>query len=227
VAVAFLDLDRFKLVNDGLGHVVGDELLQGVATRLMETLRTVDTVARFGGDEFTILWDDVRTEEEVLTVVRRLLVDLQRPFPLDHGPVYVTASIGVTLSAGNSASPSSMLRDADTAMYLAKESGRNKVEIFEDNSHAVALKSLQLINELHGALTGNEFRLHYQPIIDLASGDVVAVEALIRWLHPTRGLLSPDQFIPMAEETGLIVPVGAWALRTACDQAARWNAVAA
>jgi diguanylate cyclase (GGDEF)-like protein/PAS domain S-box-containing protein len=226
VAVAFLDLDRFKLVNDGLGHAVGDELLQGVAGRLLETLRTVDTVARFGGDEFTILWDDVSDQEEVLSIVRRLLEDLQRPFALDHGPVFVTASIGVALAAGRSASPTSMLRDADTAMYLAKESGRNQMEIFEANSHTVALKSLQLINELHGALTESEFRLRYQPIIELTTGAVVAVEALIRWEHPTRGLLSPDQFIPMAEETGLIVPVGAWALRAACEQAARWNATA-
>jgi len=226
VAVAFLDLDRFKLVNDGLGHAVGDELLQAVAARLLEALRTVDTVARFGGDEFTILWDDVTDQEEVLAIVRRLLEDLQRPFALDHGPVYATASIGVAMSAGRSASPTSMLRDADTAMYLAKESGRNQVEIFEANSHAVALKSLQLITELHGALTESEFRLRYQPIIDLATSGVVAVEALIRWDHPTRGLLSPDQFIPMAEETGLIVPVGAWALRAACAQAARWNATA-
>ena len=227
VAVAFLDLDRFKLVNDGLGHVVGDELLQSVATRLLETLRSVDTVARFGGDEFTILFDDVRDQEEVMRIVRRLLVDLQRPFPLDHGPVFVTASIGVAVSSGRGASPSSMLRDADTAMYLAKESGRNQLEIFQADSHTVALKSLQLINELHGALTEHEFRLRYQPIIELGTGAVVAVEALIRWEHPVRGLLGPDQFIPMAEETGLIVPVGAWALRTACEQAARWNEAAA
>ncbi|HLI74785.1 MAG TPA: EAL domain-containing protein [Acidimicrobiales bacterium] len=227
VAVAFLDLDRFKLINDGLGHAVGDELLQSVAARLLETLRSVDTVARFGGDEFTILWDDVRDQDEVTTIVRRLLADLQRPFPLDHGPVFVTASIGVALSVESGATPSSMLRDADTAMYLAKESGRNQMEVFESNSHAVALKSFHLLNELHGALTENEFRLCYQPIIELDSGAVVATEALIRWEHPTRGLLGPDQFVPMAEETGLIVPVGGWALRTACQQAAAWNRRAA
>ncbi len=227
VAVAFLDLDRFKLVNDGLGHVVGDELLQSVAARLLETLRSVDTVARFGGDEFTILWDDVRDQDEVTTIVRRLLADLQQPFALDHGPVFVTASIGVALSLERGATPSSMLRDADTAMYLAKESGRNQMEVFESGSHAVALKSFQLLNELHGALTRNEFRLRYQPIIELDGGTVVATEALIRWEHPTRGLLGPDQFVPMAEETGLIVPVGAWALRSACQQAAKWNRRAA
>lgn len=222
VAVAFLDLDRFKLVNDGLGHAAGDDLLRAVAARLQEVIRVQDTVARFGGDEFTILWEEVADQDEALEVARRLLAGLQSPFELDDGPVFVTASIGVVLSGDETTSPSSMLRDADTAMYLAKEGGRGRVEVFDGTSHAVALESLHVINELHNALSEDQLRLHYQAIVDLDSEAVVAVEALLRWQHPVRGLLAPAQFIALAEDCGLIVPIGAWVLHSACHQAAQW-----
>ncbi|HZU78287.1 MAG TPA: EAL domain-containing protein [Acidimicrobiales bacterium] len=225
VAVAFLDLDRFKLVNDALGHASGDDLLQLVATRLTELLREHDTVARFGGDEFTILLEDLDGVEEAVAVAQRILDELQRPLVLDGSPVFVTASIGLALAeAHQDVTATSMLRDADAAMYVAKDAGRGRVEVFDGKSHTVALESLHVINELHSALANGEFRLHYQPIVQLPDGDVVAAEALVRWQHPQRGIVAPDQFIPLAEECGLIVPIGAWVLRTACAQAARWNA---
>jgi len=222
VAVAFLDLDRFKLVNDGLGHSVGDELLRAVAIRLAGALRAGDTVARFGGDEFTILWEGLAEEGEAVAVAERMLEELQQPFELDGTPVYVSASVGVVI-ADAEATPVSMLRDADSAMYLAKGAGRSRVEIFDGTSHALALENLHVINQLHASLATNEFRLHYQPIVDLASDEIVAVEALARWQHPKRGLLGPDQFVPVAEECGLIVPLGAWVLQESCAQVARWN----
>ncbi len=222
VAVSFLDLDRFKLVNDGLGHAAGDDLLQAVAVRLGAAVRSQDTVARFGGDEFTVLCEDLASEDEAVMVARRILEELQRPFELDGSPVFVTASVGVAVADG-AASAASMLRDADTAMYLAKEGGRGRVEVFDGKSHAVALESLHVINQLHSALANGEFRLHYQPIVDLPTGAVAAVEALVRWQHPQRGLVGPDQFIPVAEDCGLIVPLGAWVLRESCRQTAAWN----
>ena len=222
VAVAFLDLDRFKLVNDGLGHSVGDELLKAVAIRLGGALRAGDTVARFGGDEFTVLCEGLADDDEAMVVAERVLEQLQQPFELAGAPVYVSASVGVVI-ADAEATPSSMLRDADSAMYLAKEAGRNRVEIFDGTSHTLALENLHIINELHSALATNEFRLQYQPIVDLSSGEIVAVEALARWQHPERGLLGPDHFVPLAEECGLIVPLGAWVLQESCAQVARWN----
>jgi diguanylate cyclase (GGDEF)-like protein/PAS domain S-box-containing protein len=226
VVVAFLDLDRFKLVNDGLGHAAGDELLQAVARRLVEAVRSEDTVARFGGDEFTILWEGLADDEEPDMAARRVLEVLKLPFELAGSPVYVSASIGVSVTDGT-ATAATLLRDADTAMYLAKEGGRNRVEVFAGRAHAAALESLHVMNELHRALSTGELRLHYQPIVELASGTVTAVEALVRWEHPHRGLLAPEQFIAVAEECGLIVPIGAWVLEEACRQAAAWNARAA
>ena len=225
VAVAFLDLDRFKLVNDGLGHAAGDELLQAVARRLTEAVRNEDTVARFGGDEFTILWEGLADDEDPAMAGRRVMEELTLPFELDGSPVYVTASLGVAVTDGT-ASASVLLRDADTAMYLAKEGGRNRVEIFDGKGHVAALENLHTMNELHHALADGEFRLHYQPIVDMTSGSVTALEALLRWEHPRRGLLGPDEFVRVAEECGFIVPVGAWVLEQACRQAAAWNATA-
>ncbi len=225
VAVAFLDLDHFKLVNDGLGHAIGDDLLQAVAERLSTTVRPEDTVARFGGDEFTILCEGLSNEDEAMAVAGRVLEALQRPFELEGSPVYVSGSIGVTVTDGTPKA-GAVLRDADTAMYLAKEAGRGRVELFDGKGHAAALESLNVINELHHALSGDELRLHYQPIVDLHSGTVVGVEALVRWQHPTRGLLVPEHFIRVAEECGLVVPLGAWVLREACRQAAEWNRLA-
>ena len=222
VAVAFLDLDRFKLVNDGLGHATGDDLLQAVAERIAGAVRAEDTVARFGGDEFTILWEDLDGQEDAVMVARRVLDSLQRPFELAGAPVYVTASIGVVVAEAGS-SPTSMLRDADAAMYRAKDAGRGRVEIFDGRSHAQALEHLRVITTLHEALAGGQFVLHYQPIVDLTDGTTVAMEALVRWQHPERGLLSPAHFVPQAEECGLIVPIGAWVMQEAAVQCARWN----
>jgi diguanylate cyclase (GGDEF)-like protein/PAS domain S-box-containing protein len=226
VAVAFLDVDRFKLVNDGLGHAAGDELLRAVAERLVEAVRDEDTVARFGGDEFTILWETLEDDDEAVAVARRLLDVLRRPFELDGSPVYVTASIGVAVTDGHTPA-ATVLRDADTAMYTAKDAGRSRVEVFEGRAHSVVLENLRVINELHHALAHGEFRVHYQPIVDLVSGEPVGVEALVRWQHPTRGLLEPEQFIGAAEECGLVVPMGAWVLQEACRQVALWNRAAA
>ena len=225
VAVAFLDVDRFKLVNDGLGHAAGDELLRAVAERLAEAVRDEDTVARFGGDEFTILWETLEDDDEAVVVAHRVLDSLKRPFELDGSPVYVTASIGVTVTDGQSPA-ATVLRDADAAMYMAKEAGRSRVEVFDGRAQAVALENLHVINELHHALAAGEFRVHYQPIVDLLTGTVVAVEALVRWQHPKRGLLVPEHFIRAAEECGLVVQMGAWVLEEACRQIALWNRMA-
>ena len=224
VAVAFLDLDRFKLVNDGLGHSAGDELLEAVADRLAHAVRVEDTVARFGGDEFTILWEDLDSEADAMLVARRVLEALERSFELAGAPVYVTASIGVAVAESGS-TPVSMLRNADTAMYLAKEAGRGRVEIFDGCSHTQALENLHVINTLHSALAANEFRLYYQPIVDLTGGSTTSVEALLRWEHPARGLLAPSHFMAQAEECGLIVPIGAWVMEEAAAQCAKWNAM--
>ncbi len=224
VAVGFLDLDRFKLVNDALGHAPGDELLQLVAARLRGAVGEQATVARFGGDEFTVLMEELDDPAEACLAAERLLEELQRPFDLDGAPVFVSGSIGVALAEGGGATAASMLRDADAAMYVAKDAGRGRVEVFDGKSHAVALESLHVINELHSALAAGEFLLHYQPIVDLTSGAAVAVEALVRWAHPRRGLLAPGHFVPLAEECGLIVPIGAWVLHSACRQAALWTA---
>jgi diguanylate cyclase (GGDEF)-like protein/PAS domain S-box-containing protein len=226
VAVAFLDLDRFKLVNDGLGHGAGDDLLKAVAQRIAGALREEDTVARFGGDEFTILWEGIADEAEAVTAAGRVLDELQRPFDLDGSAVYVSASIGVALTDGT-ALPSSLLRDADAAMYLAKDEGRGRVAVFDGKGHTVALESLHVINELHRALSQGEFRVHYQAIVDLTTEQIVGAEALVRWQHPRRGLLLPDQFINVAEDCGLIVPIGNWVLAEACRQTAEWNRRAA
>lgn len=225
VAVAFVDLDRFKLVNDGLGHAAGDELLKAAASRLSNAVRMEDTVARFGGDEFTILWE-LNADQDGLSVTRRVLEELQRPFDVDGAPVFVTASAGLVVCKDGSETAASILRDADSAMYVAKETGRARVELFDGKGSAKALESLRVMSELHRALADQELELRYQPIVDLGSGGLVAVEALVRWQHPQRGLLAPDQFISLAEESGLIVPLGAWVLEEACAQAARWQQVA-
>jgi predicted signal transduction protein with EAL and GGDEF domain len=196
-----------------------------VAERLTATVRPEDTVARFGGDEFTILCEGLSHQDEAMAVARRVLEALKRPFELDGSPAYVSASIGVAVTDGTP-SAGAVLRDADTAMYLAKEAGRGRIELFDGKGHTAALEHLHVINELHHALSADELRLYYQPIVDLRAGTVVGVEALVRWQHPTRGLLVPDQFIRLAEECGLVVPVGAWVLEEACRQAAQWNRMA-
>jgi len=223
VAVLFLDLDRFKVVNDSLGHGAGDQLLVEVAHRLRTVVRPLDTVARFGGDEFTILLEDVPDEGQATTIAERIGVSISEPFDLSDSEVFVNTSIGIALGSGAAQSSEGLVRDADAAMYRAKEKGRARYEVFDDRVRATVVERLSLESALHRALARGEFQLNYQPEVDLRTGKVVAVEALLRWRSQERGLLRPGQFISVAEETGLIVPIGSWALREACHQAKRWR----
>ena len=225
-AVLFIDLDRFKNVNDSLGHSVGDELLIAVARRLESCLRPGDTVARLGGDEFTILLDEVTDVDHAVQVAQRLHREMVRPFKVQGHEVFVTMSLGITLGAGGHYDrPEEVLRDADTAMYGAKTSGKARDAVFDYQMHDRAVALLELETDLRRAIERAEFEIYYQPIVSLASGTIDAFEALLRWRHPRRGLLSPDSFVPVAEDTGLIVPIGWWVLREACDQLAHWQSL--
>jgi diguanylate cyclase (GGDEF)-like protein len=223
VAVLFLDLDRFKLVNDGLGHAAGDAVLRAVGERLRSSLRASDTVARLGGDEFGILVDEVNGVDEAGRVAQVVFDALASALPFDGRTVSVRASIGLALDrGGETSSADELLRDADTAMYRAKANGRGCLAIFEPSMLALQLARLELDVELREALERNQFELRYQPIVDLSNGAVVEVEALVRWAHPTRGLIGPDEFIKMSEETGHIVALGTWVVREACRSARTW-----
>ncbi|MDP9260153.1 MAG: bifunctional diguanylate cyclase/phosphodiesterase, partial [Actinomycetota bacterium] len=223
VAVLFLDVDRFKLVNDSLGHSVGDELLRSFAIRLSESLRPGDTVARFGGDEFAIICDDLEGVNEAATIAERTAEALSQSFMIDQTPHFVSASIGIAVASGTHRQAETLIREADAAMYRAKEMGRGGYEIYDELMHARATRRLRMENQLKQAVENDELRLHYQPIVSLSTGHLVGVEALVRWEHPERGLVMPDEFISIAEESGTIVPIGSWVLRHACDQAATWQ----
>jgi diguanylate cyclase (GGDEF)-like protein/PAS domain S-box-containing protein len=222
IAVLLLDLDRFKIVNDSLGHARGDELLIAIARRVESTLRPGDSAARFGGDEFTILLENLRDVSDATHAAARLLDELSRPFSIGGQEIYTTASIGVTI-ARQGDDPEHLLRDADTAMYRAKSLGKARFEIFDEMMRGEALRRLQLETDLRHAIERNELRVHYQPIVALESGRISGFEALVRWEHPTSGLLPPAAFIGIAEETGLIAPLGEQVLRQACRQAKVWN----
>jgi diguanylate cyclase (GGDEF)-like protein/PAS domain S-box-containing protein len=217
-AVLFMDLDRFKIVNDSLGHVSGDQLLVAIAQRLSSCLRSEDTLARFGGDEFAILIETINGIGGAIQVANRIQERLSLPFKLKGHDVFMTASIGIALVTGNYNQPEELMRDADTAMYRAKGGGRARYEIFDYEMHANNLALLQLEADLRQAIERQELQLYYQPIVSLLNGEITNVEALIRWQHPDRGLVSPGEFIWLAEETGLILPIGEWILKTACDQ---------
>lgn len=222
-AVLFLDLDRFKMINDSLGHFAGDELLVATARRLQNSVRPADTVARLGGDEFAILLDGIESDSDVLRVAERLHVDLIQPQYIEGQEVVTTASIGITLSSTGYESAETILRDADTALYRAKENGRARSELFDPNMHSHAVAMLRLENDLRRALDRRELLVYYQPIISLEEGKISGFEALLRWQHPTRGIVPPDQFIPIAEDMGLIIDIGQWVLREACCQMRKWQ----
>jgi diguanylate cyclase (GGDEF)-like protein len=222
-SVLFLDVDRFKVINDGLGHIRGDELLQMIARRLQSCLRPGDTVARLGGDEFTILLEDVPTTADARKVADRVQDELRAPFVLGGQEVFSGASIGIAHGSAAYAWPEDILRDADTALYRAKAQGRGRWVEFDSTMHERAVELLQLETDLRRALERRELRLHYQPVISLSTGQVAGAEALVRWQHPERGLVPPGHFVPLAEETGLIIAIGEWVLREACRQMKAWQ----
>ena len=223
-AVLFIDLDRFKNVNDSLGHLVGDQMLIAIARRLETCVRPNDVVARLGGDEFIILLDNIRDVEEAQKIADRIKQELEIPIDLEGHNIFTTASIGITANTRKYDRPEDLLRDADTAMYEAKANGKARHALFDTGQHSLAVARWQLETDLWQAVKRQEFQLYYQPIISLIDGKLIAVEALLRWQHPQRGLLGPEKFISLAEETGLIVPVGKWLLHTACNQIQHWRA---
>lgn len=223
MAVMFLDLDRFKNINDSLGHAVGDQLLQSVARRLTATVRNSDTVCRQGGDEFVILLADVDQAEDAASSAQKILTALAASHRIDHFELHVTVSIGISIYPDDGQDAETLIKNADTAMYQAKESGRNHYQLFAQNMNAQAVERHSIENGLRNALERQEFVLHFQPKINLVSGAISGIEALIRWQHPQRGLILPEQFVGIAEECGLIVPIGEWVLREACTQAQRWQ----
>jgi diguanylate cyclase (GGDEF)-like protein/PAS domain S-box-containing protein len=222
-AVLFLDLDRFKTVNDSLGHLIGDELLVTIARRLEGCLRPSDTAARLGGDEFALLLEGIHSARDATRIAHRVQRALSTPVELHGHEVFTTASIGIALSVTGYERPEDVLRDADTAMYRAKSEGKARHQLFDRKMHASAVTLLQLESDLRRALDRQEFRVFYQPVVALESGRISGFEALLRWQHPRRGLLAPIDFLSVAEETGLLIPIGWWAVREACQQLRRWQ----
>ena len=230
-AVLFLDLDRFKIINDSLGHEIGDQLLITISDQLRTNLREIDIAsrtseghlpARLGGDEFVILLDDIENFRDANTVAERLQREISSPHTIGGHEVITTASIGIVTSEGNYERPEDIIRDADTAMYQAKKSGKARYVLFDERMHAEVVKRLNLEKELHDAVERKEFKLYYQPIVSVETGKLVGFESLIRWVHPERGIIEPEEFIALTEEIGIIVPIGRWAINEACQQLGKW-----
>lgn len=222
VAVMFIDLDQFKMINDTRGHSIGDQLLQQVAERLRRCVREQDIVSRTGGDEFTVILP-VETKAEVIQVAKTILEEIRNPFFIGDGEFYIRTSIGMSFYPTDGDNVETILKHADIAMYRSKELGGNNYKLFTDSMRRTVGERVHLERLLHSALANDEFVLYYQPQVDLRTGNIFGVEALIRWVNPELGLIPPDQFIPIAEETGLIIPIGEWVLRTACGKAEKWN----
>ncbi|MBD2018745.1 EAL domain-containing protein, partial [Leptolyngbya sp. FACHB-36] len=223
LAVLFLDLDRFKTINDTLGHVIGDQLLQAVAQRLSDCLREGDTISRWGGDEFTLLLPQISHAEDAARVAQRMIEALKPAFLLEGHELYISCSIGIALYPRDGDDAQTLLKNADAALYRVKEHGRNSFQLYAPAINSTASERLALESSLHGAVERNEFVLHYQPQVDIYTWKVTRMEALLRWQHPEFGLIAPRVFIPLAEENGLIMTIGEWVLRTACAQNKAWQ----
>lgn len=223
LAVIFLDLDRFKIINDTFGHAFGDLLLKAAAERLRDCIREGDTVSRMGGDEFTLIITDIIHSQDVVLIAQKIHHTVSLPFHLEGREIHVTSSIGITLYPLDAKDADSLIKKADTAMYYAKEQGRGNFKFYTEDMNVNILKRVALENNLRKALEKEELRVHYQPQVNLATGQIIGIEALVRWQHPEQGMIFPDKFIPIAEETGLIAPVGEWVLKTACAQTKEWH----